>query len=143
MGYRLYRDGALRATPSAPSYADTGLSPGETHTYAMLAFDYSGNDSALSDPAQGQTQPDLTAPAAIANLAVTSCDAASCLLSWTAPGDDGSVGTAAHYDLRYGPDPIADEAAWESATPATGLPVPSAAGTAQTFRVANLGVTTT
>lgn len=30
----------------------------------------------------------------------------SCSLSWTAPGDDGTTGTAAQFDLRFGTSPI-------------------------------------
>ena len=35
-------------------------------------------------------------------------------LSWTAPGDDGNVGTATRYEMRMSPSPIS-EANWSSA----------------------------
>lgn len=36
-------------------------------------------------------------------------------LSWTAPGDDGSLGTAFAYEFRYAEIPITDEVSWASA----------------------------
>lgn len=55
-------------------------------------------------------------------------------LLWTAPGDDGQVGTAAAYDLRYASD-SATVAGWGSATQATGEPAPKAAGTSESFQL--------
>ena len=55
-------------------------------------------------------------------------------LTWTAPGDDGNVGTAAAYDLRYSSD-SATVAAWSSAIQATGEPSPRPAGSTETFQV--------
>ena len=46
---------------------------------------------------------DTTAPATVSNLATSSPTSSSLLLSWTAPGDDGSTGTATTYDLRTAP----------------------------------------
>jgi hypothetical protein len=63
--------------------------------------------------------------------------AASATLTWTAPGDDGDVGTAAQYDLRYSTSPITP-ANWDSATPVTGEPTPAAAGATESFTVLGL-----
>jgi chitodextrinase len=67
--------------------------------------------------------------------------AASITLNWTAPGDDGSVGTATQYDIRYSTSTITD-ANWASATQATGEPAPKAAGAAETFAVTGLAAST-
>jgi len=48
---------------------------------------------------------DNTPPAAVSNLAVTATTASSVSLTWTATGDDGTVGTAASYDLRRSTSP--------------------------------------
>ncbi len=56
-------------------------------------------------------------------------------LSWTAPGDDGGIGTAASYDVRFSLLPIPDLAAFDSATQVAGEPSPSAAGTVETLEV--------
>ena len=59
---------------------------------------------------------------------------AAITLFWTAPGDDGSVGTAASYDLRYASDSVT-VANWTNATQASGEPTPRPAGTAETFQL--------
>jgi len=52
-------------------------------------------------------------------------------LYWTAPGDNGNVGTASQYDLRYNTIPIT-AANWNTSTRiTTGVPTPLVAGTAQ------------
>ncbi|HYG74310.1 MAG TPA: chitobiase/beta-hexosaminidase C-terminal domain-containing protein, partial [Planctomycetota bacterium] len=84
-----------------------------------------------------ELQVDATAPAAITSLSATASTSSSVTLSWTAPGDDGSSGTAASYDIRYSTSTITD-ANWASATQASGEPTPAAAGTTQTFTVGGL-----
>jgi hypothetical protein len=64
-------------------------------------------------------------------------------LNWTAPGDDGAVGTAESYDVRYSINPITTLAEFNAATPASGEPAPHAAGTAESFTVTGLGPGTT
>jgi len=64
-------------------------------------------------------------------------------LTWTAPGDDGNVGTAAAYDIRYSASGTITEADWASATQASGEPAPTAAGTSQTMTVSGLTPGTT
>jgi hypothetical protein len=58
-------------------------------------------------------------------------------LEWTAPGDDGSTGTASVYDIRYSLQPITD-LNWNSATSLEDEPVPQAAGAAESFTVTGL-----
>ena len=62
--------------------------------------------------------------------------------AWTAPGDDGSTGTAKVYDLRYSTQPITDTT-WPRATLVSGEPTPAAAGTAQNKPVTGLAYDTT
>src|SRR6185369_4794339 len=81
--------------------------------------------------------PDTTAPAAVANLAVSSTATSSATLTWTAPGDDGNSGTATSYDVRYSTSLITT-ANWASATQASGEPAPLVAGSAQSFTVNGL-----
>src|SRR5260221_332445 len=63
-GYRVFRNGTQIATTSATSFANTGLSPSTTYTYAVAAFDAAGNLSAQSSPASATTPaaPDTTPP---------------------------------------------------------------------------------
>lgn len=75
---------------------------------------------------------DVTAPSVVQDLTATSATATSVSLAWTTPGDDGPVGTATSYDLRYSLQPIT-AANFEQATQAI-APTPLAAG--------NIGVAT-
>ncbi len=61
----------------------------------------------------------------------------SVTFNWTAPGDDGTVGTAASYDIRYSTSMITDQS-WNSATPAVNVPYPHEAGVTESFTVNDL-----
>ena len=78
----------------------------------------------------------------MSNLATSNPTSSSITLTWTAPGDDGSTGTATTYDIRYSTSAIT-EGNWASATQVTGEPTPAAAGTNQTMVVSGLSPSTT
>jgi hypothetical protein len=61
----------------------------------------------------------------------------SVTLSWTAPGDDGRVGTAALYEMRFSTSAI-DSTNWSGATVVSGMPAPRPAGTTQNVTVSGL-----
>lgn len=84
--------------------------------------------------------PVIYPPSAIDDLAASaSCDSGSILLSWSAPGANGSSGTASSYQVRSANQPITSQAAWDSATPLnTGIPDPLQAGTRQSMTVKGL-----
>ena len=88
------------------------------------------------------TTADGTAPADVTDVATGTVTTSSVALSWTAPGDDGATGTATTYDVRYSTSTIT-AGNWASATPATGEPAPSVAGSAETFTVTGLSESTT
>jgi hypothetical protein len=44
-GYTILRDGVQIAQTTVPDFLDTGLAPGTSHTYVVLAFDAAGNVS--------------------------------------------------------------------------------------------------
>ena len=83
--------------------------------------------------------PDNTRPGTINNLAVSNAGRTSITLTWTAPGDDGSTGTASQYDIRYTPnsDPLREEN-WYRGTQVSGEPSPQIAGSTETFTVTGL-----
>jgi hypothetical protein len=64
----------------------------------------------------------------------------SVALVWTAPGDDGNVGRASSYEMRYSENPVpADTAAWWAAATSVGpMPAPLPAGSRESFIVAGL-----
>src|SRR5262249_41293744 len=66
-GYTIYRVGSSTplATVTGTSFTDMGLTPGTLYTYAVGAYDASGNGSANSAPASASTiipAPDTIAP---------------------------------------------------------------------------------
>jgi len=80
-----------------------------------------------------------------ASQAQTAADSSVTLL-WTASGDDGNVGTATSYQIRYRTVGIAatDTASWwGSATNVPGVPVPHIAGTTDSMVVRGLTPLTT
>ncbi len=76
-----------------------------------------------------------------ASIAQAQTTATSVQLTWTAPGDDGNVGTATQYDLRYSTSTIT-AANFASATQWTATPTPAAPGTSQTVTVTGLSPAT-
>jgi hypothetical protein len=84
--------------------------------------------------------PDTISPATITNLGTATGGSGQVILTWTAPGDDGTVGTCNEYDIRYVPaldGPITD-LEWDSATQVSGEPTPSTAGTPETMTISGL-----
>ena len=86
--------------------------------------------------------PDVVAPGPVANLNATEIYDNKCWLTWSSPGDDGTTGLAAAYDLRYSTAPINDTN-FSSATAVTPQPVPLIAGSAQSYLALNLTPGTT
>ena len=83
--------------------------------------------------------PDTTAPATITNLAASAGGAnGSVQLTWTAPGDDGTTGTASTYVVKYSESQITSENDWENATTANTEPLPKPAGASESFTVTGL-----
>lgn len=56
-GYKIFRDGAQVATSVAPGYTDYGLQTGRTYSYALSAFDLSGNEAVRPSPPVQVTTP--------------------------------------------------------------------------------------
>jgi hypothetical protein len=79
---------------------------------------------------------------ALTILSASNAVAADATLSWTAPGNDGTVGQAATYDIRYSVTPITD-ANWGQATHVLNPPVPKPSGSKELFKVSGLQSATT
>lgn len=80
---------------------------------------------------------DITPPGAVADLRSIQVGDQTLLLAWTAPGDDGAIGVAAGYDLRWSLSPIT-EANFGAATALTPAPVPLPGGSQQSYLVVSL-----
>ncbi|RKG80569.1 hypothetical protein D7W79_07675 [Corallococcus exercitus] len=116
----------------------SGLSVNDEGTYQLQASADGFQDITSSDLIISDTQ----APAAATGFSATAVDGASIRLDWQAPGDDGVLGTAARYELRYATSAITD-ATFDSATLVTGVGAPQTAGTAESFTVTGLTEGTT
>jgi len=83
-------------------------------------------------------KPDTTPPGQVTDLSVPAITDSTATLTWTAPGDDGSTGTASEYDIRYSDTPITTETIWNNATPVDSTPTPKTAGMPETLAVTGL-----
>ena|GEM_PF-3862560 len=86
--------------------------------------------------------PDWTSPSAVV-ISVAADTANKVTVNWNAPGDDGILGKATSYDLRYGVSPINSEAAFLNAALVPGLAAPKPFGQPEEASVLGLagGVT--
>ncbi|MBN1161153.1 MAG: hypothetical protein JXA17_04320 [Dehalococcoidales bacterium] len=89
------------------------------------------------------TAGDYYPPSAVTDLFAAANTSYSISLYWTAPGDDGIVGTATAYDIRYSVSPITSENRWNAANSVFGAPVPLSAGSRQYITVGGLLPSTT
>ncbi|MEJ2719930.1 MAG: fibronectin type III domain-containing protein [bacterium] len=116
----------------------TGLDSGTEYFFALKAADEVPNLSPLSNCASGFTLSEKIPPADVEDLRARALDDSSFELTWTAPGDDGTTGTAAAYDIRYSTGPIGDETGWYKASRADTSPTPQPAGSTETFVLTGL-----
>jgi Subtilase family len=84
---------------------------------------------------------DSIPPAPITDVSVMQTGGDWVNLQWTATGDDGAIGRAVRYDMRYSTAPI-NAANFAAATAAGGAPDPQAAGATEHVRVNGLGFST-
>jgi|GEM_PF-3256780 len=133
-----------KSAGSSESFTVTGLSPNTTYYFAIETADEKPNWSGLSNITSGRTSAlsDVTPPAAVSNLAATAPTTSTITLTWTAPGDDGSSGTASQYDIRYSTSTITSSN-WSAASQAYGEPTPKSAGSSESFTVTGLSPNTT
>ncbi|MBN2406533.1 MAG: lamin tail domain-containing protein [Elusimicrobia bacterium] len=139
---------------SAYSSTDTSLASGGGDEYDGNGFDSGSSAGDWVDQNNGRdpqnssssVEPDGTKPSAISDLtALThSTIEGAITLEWTAPGNDGTTGTAVSYDIRMSmAGNIADNTAFDAASAlsvfsASVIPAPLAYGTAQSFTVTGL-----
>ncbi len=92
----------------------------------------------LGPGSSSMAQTDTSAPSVVSNLVAGAGTAAGEVdLSWNAPGDDGTAGTATTYIVRYNTAPIT-ESNWGTSTDVTGEPSPSPAGSVESMTVSGL-----
>ncbi|UCF06606.1 MAG: VCBS repeat-containing protein, partial [bacterium] len=133
----LNENSRLKTTPtwsSAPSNKTGGMDCGD--------FDGDGDmDLAFSNYWDNSIviylNKDIWAPSPVIDLAVVSTADTSVTLSWTATGDDSTVGTASFYDIRYSNLLITAGNFYDADTVAA-EPPPQGVGSPETFEVTGL-----
>jgi chitodextrinase len=89
-GYKIFRDGNQIGSSTIPGYSDGGVAPSTTYTYSVSAFDFSGNDSGLSQP-MSVTTPNTPPPPPGAPIIAYAFDEASGSTTRDASGH-GNIG---------------------------------------------------
>ena len=146
--WRLVTQATGEPTPQVAGTAQTmtvsSLSPSILYYFVIRTSDEVPRWSNLSNEVSLTTASlplDLTVPSAITNLSASIPTSSSVDLSWTAPGDDGDMGTATSYDVRYSTSYMTGDN-WASATEVTGEPTPQAAGSSETFTLSGFSAST-
>jgi chitodextrinase len=97
-GYIVTRDGVQVGTPTATSFADTGLTAGTTHSYTVVARDAAGNLSTAASVSV--TISDTVAPSQPGAFTAIATSSVQVSLSWTASTDN--VGVTGYIVSRNG-----------------------------------------
>src|SRR3989339_1810844 len=132
---------APKASGGNETMTINGLAGSTQYYFAIKAGDNGGLQSGISNIANATTAappPDAVLPSQINNLVAKDATKSSLTLTWTAVGDDGTVGTAAEYDIRYMETTELTGGNWDPATPVTGEPAPKANGGAETMVINGL-----
>ena len=127
---------AANRVPNAPIPKPAGeveqfrvynLPSGRDIYFTLKTYDEVPNESGLCDNAVGTTGTEYMVPAEVDDLRAIAINETDILLTWTAPGDDGYLGTASQYDIRYDRVRVTPFA-FSVATEVTGEPAPKPAG---------------
>lgn len=111
-----------------------------SHTIQYYSVDKAGNNGPIKTVS---IMTDVTAPSTISDLLVSSTDINTATLTWSAPGNDGSSGKAASYDVRYSAANITNDDEFNFATKVEKVPAPQEAGTSETLEILGLNPLTT
>jgi len=138
---------ALSSPGSSPQWltpSTSGSAP-SARSFGCAVYDAANDRTILFGGYDGSTyydtayalSADLTAPGTVSDLATSlDCGTGVVTVSWTAPGDDGSTGTACSYDLRWYNTTITN-GNWASAWHLS-AGVPHVAGTGESFQDSDL-----
>jgi len=125
-----------RSGEDSPSFEDSRVTPMTWYEYRVRAY----NQSAVSEPSNTVTigiAEDRIPPSPVRILNAFALSSSQLQLSWECVGDDGMLGTAATYDIRYAKEMLS-ELNWEEATEIIGEPWPRSAGNYQSHIVGGL-----
>ncbi len=131
---------APQVAGSAETHVLSGLSAETLYYFGLKTKDEAPNESGLSNVAQVQTIP--VPPAAVTDLAASGATTSSVDLDWTSTGDDGLVGQATSYEVRYSTSALTDENFGSATLVVSGVPSPSPSGQAESMTVTGLSAPT-
>ena len=98
----------------AARWHTTDLDPAKTYSIRAVAQDATGNEAA-STTFTGCTIDLTTAPSAITDLSASTGGDDEILLAWTAPGEDGVIGTASSYIVKFATLQFTDQKSFDDA----------------------------
>lgn len=122
--YRVYRDGgdgfvlAASTAPSPAAWTDSAAVTGTTYTYVVRSWDgwLESADSGQARAFSINNTGDFTPPARVADLAAEPGRLPGTVtLTWTAPGDDGNIGAASLFVIKYTSAPGYDWSGFDGA----------------------------
>ncbi|MEW6070765.1 MAG: fibronectin type III domain-containing protein, partial [Candidatus Thermoplasmatota archaeon] len=119
------------------NYSYNWITPWATSTEVQLKITVTDSTLTTKYAESTRFEIDSTAPGEVTDLIATNATKTSIELQWSAPGDDGTSGSASSYDIRYNTLEIT-EANWNSSIQCTGEPTPTVGGTLQKFTVGEL-----
>jgi serine protease len=90
-GYDVYRNGIKVGTTTALSSTSSGLTPGTTYSFYVVAFDAAGNRSTPTNTITSTTLGDTTAPTTPTNLTGNGSVVGKVTLQWTASTDNVGI----------------------------------------------------
>jgi hypothetical protein len=140
----------LSPTPTWHWVGTLGTPPGGRWHHSAVYSIHSDRLAVLGGEGQGDpwgrgswflSWPDGVPPGAVTDLSADFVGPNELGVFWTAPGDDGSVGTADSYDLRIATFNITEQN-FAAAIPANDPPNPAVAGTPQTYWFTGLSPST-
>lgn len=135
-------------TPNSPGtieiYTVAGLQPETIYYFALKARDEKPNWGWISNCVRGTTliPPDIIPPSSISDLNAAEPTENTINLTWSASGDDGNIGSASYYDIRYSTTTITSQT-WSSSTLCLNEPVPQNPGKTEQYQVTGLTPATT
>ncbi|MDO8601933.1 MAG: lamin tail domain-containing protein, partial [bacterium] len=122
---------------------DVEAEPAETEDVEEVVEDPPAEEEVVPEPEpEPEPEIDTTPPIDIEDLEAKDAQENTVTLEWTAPGDDGEIGTATSYELRYSPNSITDEN-WASTTSSGLVITPQAAGESESVEISGLAPMTT